>query len=169
MVIVGVSIVVAIAVAVIVRAVQGSGGSSAVDGALKRSADRVLPQLNHSGGKLPITDSSLRSFQAWVYDTQPVLANAARTQHNSQRLQLQFTDPSTLPPQTPLVSLPGTRTVAIDPGVAAHVLQTKQPEYTTVHQVSGPDLRVYLVPLQTPAALLQAQCSGLLEVIQAVH
>jgi hypothetical protein len=167
MLVTGVAVaVIVIAVVVIVKAAQGSGGSSSpADAGLKRTADRLLPNLNKAYGRLPITDASLTSFQAWVYNSETLLTSLEGARHNAQ-LQLQFTDPSTLPPQSPLFSPPGSATVAVPAGVVSHVTQTHQPAYATVHQASGPDLRVYVVPLRTPALLAPAQCTGVLEIIR---
>jgi hypothetical protein len=168
MVIAGVAVaIILIAVVGILKATQGSGGGgSSIDPELKQTADRILPQINHVHGKLQITDASLTSFQAWVYDSETVLTGLSRAQRSAQFEQLQFTDPSTLPPQTPVFSLPGHAVVSVDAGVVSHVVQTQQPEYATVHQASGPDLRVYVAPLTTPSLLTPAQCTGVLEVVQ---
>jgi hypothetical protein len=169
-VIAGASItIVVIAVVLIVKAAAGSAsGSSPLDAGLKQTAARLLPSLDHVHGRLPITDASLTSFQAWVYDSETLLTSLSRTFQRAQ-LQLQFSDPSTFPPQAPVFGAPGSATEAVPTGVVTHVVQTHRPEYTTVHQASGPDLRVYVAPLATPALLVPAQCSGVLEVAQPLH
>lgn len=148
----------------IVNARHGGGGSS-LDSGLVSTAETVLPQLAHPSGKLPITDTSLTSFQAWVYDTQPTIASIVRTQHGGQWEQLLMSDPNTLPPQAPLINVPGHPAVSVDPNVVSQALTTGQGQFTTSHQ-GGRALRVYVVPFKAPAILSQAHIVGVLEVIQ---
>jgi hypothetical protein len=159
------AVILAIAAILIVRAAQSSNGSS-LDPGLKSTADRFLPQLNRAHGKLPIPDSTLRSFQAWVYDSQTTFARLVTSERGPRIVQLLFDDPNTSPPQSPLLSAPGRPGILLDPSALSQVVKSHQPAYFTEPEKSAPDLRVYVVPLTTPAPLRASNCVGLLEVIQ---
>jgi hypothetical protein len=157
------AVVVVVALAfLIVTLVRGSGGSPH-DPALRRTAARIVPLLNHPSGKLPITDDSLRSFQAWVYDSEPSYLTARKRVPRGQFIQVVYTDPRTLPPQVVTLAKGSVR-VALDGATLQKVAQGSGPRFTSVAQAKQ-SYRAYVVKLHVPAALVPAGSTALLEVL----
>ncbi|HLJ65832.1 MAG TPA: hypothetical protein VKX16_00555 [Chloroflexota bacterium] len=152
----------ALIVAMVVRASRGT--STRVDGALRATATRLLPALT-ARGRLPISDSTLNSYKAWVYDTEFALVRAVqRSVPRDQFVQVQLSDPSTAPPQIQALGEPGRPVVRLDSATVQSVTQSHSPTYTTLQQ-GGQRLRVYVLAVPTPAALQPAGATGLLEVV----
>ena len=133
------------------------GNGSAADPGLRTSARRLLPRLNAAHRRLPIEDSSLRSFQAWVYDVQPVFTRVARKLSNKQFAQVQFEDPLPMPPQAPLLGTPAHATVFVPSDEVVGAAQSG-PRFTTAN-----NLRVYLTPLRAPQVF---QGTGVIAVLE---
>jgi hypothetical protein len=157
----GITAIVIVLVALIV--VSNRGGSNSADPKLKRAADAVLPILNHPGNKLPVSDTSLRSFQAWFYDLQLPFLKAVKGVPRDQFIQVLAEDPNTFPPQLPVLNTSAHPTVYVDAAAAAKVTQSNTPLYTSVSQ-NHQSFRVYLTPLAIPQILRSAGMSGILEV-----
>lgn len=159
-----VAIVIAVVLVVILVHPGGSSGSP-LDSALKRTADRIATTLNHPSGRLPVQDSSFRSFQAWYYDMKLTLPRAARLGQRGQFLQAQVSDPNTLPPVFLSISLPGHPSIPLEGSFLSGVAHSGKAAYTTVQQ--GPlTYRVYAAPLRTPSVLQPVGVTGTFEVIQ---
>jgi hypothetical protein len=158
--------IVIVAIALVVASQRGGGNATPMDGALKAAAGRMLPQLNHAPRTLPISDSSLRSFQAWYYDTEPVFKRLAR--HPGPRFEeLEALDPNPFPPQAPpVLRSPGSPPVLADASTIESVVKTGKPAYTTVQQ-GNTNYRVYVAPLALPPALQGTGSYMVLQVVQA--
>lgn len=143
----------------------GSRSDSAHDSALKRTAAQLLPSLDRANPKFPVIDSSLTSFQAWVYGSQQAFTAIIRTIRSPQVAQLQFTDPNVMPPQSLSLTAPGHPGVFVDAGIMAKVTANRQPQFASVQQ-GGRTYRAYLVALTTPAPLTTTGCTGVLEIYQ---
>lgn len=143
----------------------GTGGTSRLDGALSARARQVLPSLNHPGGKLPITDQNLHSFQAWVYNADAAFLRIARRERGARFEQVVMSDSLTMPPQALTLRSPHHSLVPGDAKTTARVTSTQKAEYTTV-TVGSQTFRMYVTPLKTPAVLTPSHAAGLLEVIQ---
>jgi hypothetical protein len=100
-------IIIGLAVFLLLRVIGGgSSNDSAHDADLKHTADRLLPILNKPGGKFPIRDASLPSFQAWVYNVQPIFVKETGGEKGQRFEQVLFSDPTTMPPQGVMVNRP---------------------------------------------------------------
>jgi hypothetical protein len=158
-------VLIAVLVALFLLSSRGNNGA-ALDPGLRRIAARVAPILNRPGGKLPVTDASLKSFQAWVYNTEAKSTTVSHLHLAPRFVQVQLNDPSVTPPQALLIRAPGHPAVVVDSKLLLSVMQHARPAATTVQQ-AGRTYRVYIEPLHPPDALLQAQVSGVIEVLQA--
>lgn len=161
------ALAVLIFVVVIVATVAAGGSSgSPLDAGLKATANRLAPGLDHPGGKLPIQDSTLRSFQAWVYDARPVLLRAAKKSPHGQWEEAELIDPNTLPPLYVPLYQPGHVPVVVTGALINQVTKSHKPAYATIQQGSA-SYRVYAVPFTVPLPLQPVGVTGMFEVIQA--
>lgn len=160
-----VALLVVVGIVVTSAAGGGGGAGSPLDAGLKSTAGRVAPSLNHPGGKLSIDDTSLRSFQAWVYDIRPALLRAARLSAHGQSEEAELIDPNTLPPVYVPLYQPGHVPVAVTADLLNRVTHSHQPAYATIRRGHA-SFRVYAVPLSVPGILRSAGVTGMFEVVQ---
>lgn len=158
-------VVLMVVVGIVVTSAVGESGGSPLDAGLKATGIRIAPELSHPGGPLPITDSSLRSFQAWVYDTRPALLRAGRLSAHGQFEEAELIDPNTLPPLYVPLYQPGHVPVQVTADLLNQVTHSRQPAYATIRQGSA-SFRVYAVPLPVPTALQSIGAMGIFEVVQ---
>lgn len=159
-------IVALLAIAVAVSAFRGTSDSTSADPALKRTAQALLPPLQHAPRQLPIKDGSLTSFQAWFYDLKLIFdKNARRVTPANQVSQVLLVDPDVLPPQYQGININGKPAVANVPlDVVKEVISSHSDRYVTV-TLANIKLRGYLVALPVPTPL-QPDIGGVLEVFQ---
>jgi len=153
---------------VLLAAGRSNASSAAIDAELQKAAARALPLLNQNVGTLPIKDSSIGSFQAWIYgDEEPAFARILK-QHQPLGvfIQTQFSDPNTMPPQNPVLHTSNHGFITIDASVTSQVARTGQPGFADV-QAGGQALRAYVVRITLPGPLQGSGIYGLLEVIGA--
>ncbi len=158
------AIVLIVVVVVIFLATRGGTGNAAPasDPGLRTTATRFLRQLNHPLSRLPIVDSSLNSFKAWVYDTQPIFARLA-ARKGTQFEQVQFVDPSPFPPQAVTITSPGHTAIYPASSIYDRISTSQQPFFATI-QAHGKTYRVYDTLLRVPAILQQVGVYAVLEV-----
>lgn len=141
-----------------------SGAAPAPDSALRSTATRFLTRLNHPLSRLPVVDSSLNSFKAWVYDTQPIFVTLT-ARPAKQFEQVQFVDPSPFPPQAVTITSPGHTAIYPASTVYNGIIRSYRPFFATV-RAQGKVYRLYASLLQVPAILRQVGVYAILEVIE---
>lgn len=148
----------------IVRDVQ-SQSSSPLDPGLKTTARHVLLALPQPEQQLSAEYGFTQAVQVYVHTVQSQLSAAPGASAAGRFEQVQVYDPSSMPPQSYFVKLPGHAAVSLPPDVVQKAETSKQSQYLTVSQ-NGTDLRVYVTPLRTPHPLSDQGVTAALEILQ---
>lgn len=160
----GLVLIVALAIAAFfaVRAISGRGVNPR-DAALQATLQRIKTDLDRPG-KLPVTDPSLQSFQAWVYNTRSAFMRSVRLEAPRQFAQVVLNDPNTMPPQTLGLNQAGHPVLGIPTQAISRAFKSSDPQCGDI-TFSGRTLRFCATALTTPRPLRASNATGLLTVL----
>jgi hypothetical protein len=161
------AIVVAVIVAAVVLVVASRGGGShqsALDSELRNTVSVMLPVLNRPG-KLPVTDPTFHSFQAWELNIRSNLVRAVLNVRKPDFSQVVVLDPSTMPPTDIGLNQPGHPIFGVKASMLKTAFSSSNIVCDTVTQTDG-KYRACIAALQTPAPLKPSGSNAILEVFR---
>jgi hypothetical protein len=157
--------VAAIVVVVLVVLNRGSGShQSALDSELRSTVSVMLPVLNRPG-KLPVTDPTFRSYQAWELNIRSNLVRAVLQVHKPDFSQVVVLDPSTMPPTDIGLNQPGHPVFGVKASMLSTAFSSSNIVCDTVTETDG-KYRACVAALQTPASLKPSGSNAILEVFR---
>jgi hypothetical protein len=155
-------IIVAIA-AGIIGLVAHAGGTSSQDSALQSTLQTMKSSLDKRGA-LPVTEPTLQSFQAWVYNTRTAFLKAVPHQPDHQFSQVVLNDPNTMPPQTIGLNEAAHPVNAIPKNAITRAQTSTDAQCGDTTSGSGVTLRFCTIALKTPGVLQSSNATALLTV-----
>lgn len=152
-----------IAAIAVASPLRRGGDTFAGDPALRRTAMDAAARITSKQGKLPVPDASLDSFKAWGYNTHTAFVTIRqKSLPRGQFVQVQLSDPITLPPQFLTLDTGGRAAVGVDAAAITQALKSRKPVCTNV-DANGTALRACIVALPTPVNLQPAGMTGIVE------